>query len=73
MALHPLWEVDCGLVPICDGKFGFLLGLFGGSGCGNITGNGDTGLSEIICNAPDLEIDVIHFTELLCCLLVIAS
>ena len=73
VALHPLQEIDCGLVPFCDRKFGLLLWLFGGSGCGNITRNGDTSLSKIICNVPDLEINVNHFTELLCRLLVVAS
>ena len=72
MIMYPVWEVDLGLVALGDGELSLPLGLIGGSGHGNVSRNSDTSPPEVICNATDMEINVIHLTKLLCCLLVVA-
>ena len=72
MIPYPVWEVDRGLVTFRNAKLGLLLWLFGGDRWGIVTGNGDTGPPEVVCDSADMEIDVIHLTKLLRCLLVVA-
>jgi hypothetical protein len=70
--MYPAWEVDRGLVASGDSEVSLLSLLVGGSGCGNITGNGNTSSPEIICDAANVKFDIVHLTKLLCRLLVIA-
>ena len=72
MIVYPAQEVNRGLVTLGDGEFSLLLWLVGSSRCGNIARDGNTSPPETIRNAADLEINIIHFTKLLRCLLVVA-
>ena len=72
MILYPVWEVDHRLVTPGDGKFGLLLGFIR-SRRGDISRNENTSPPETICNAANLEINVVHLAKLLRCLLIIAS
>lgn len=65
-------EVDFGLVTLGDGEAGLLLGLVGGRRCRSVLRDRDTGPLEVVCDAADLKINVVHLAELLCCLLVVA-
>jgi len=69
--VYPVREVDRRLVAFGDGGFCPLWLLVRGSRCGNIARNGDAGPPEVIRNATDMKIDIIHFTKLLRCLLVV--
>ena len=69
---YPAWEVDRRLVTLGNRKLGFLLWFVGSSGCGRISRNGDSSPLEIICDAADLEVNVVHLAKLLCSLLVVA-
>ena len=72
MIANPVREVDRGLVASGDGEVNLLLWFVGDSGCGNISGNGNTGPPKVVRDAADMKIDVVHLTKLLCCFLVIA-
>src|ERR1700753_2892535 len=70
--MYPVWEVDGGLVTFRNCELRLLLWFSGDSGCRNITRNGNTRPPEIICNAADMKVNVVHLAKLLCCLFVVA-
>ena len=72
MITYPVWEIDCRLVASGNGEVNLLLWFVGDSGCGNISGNGNTGPPKVVCDAADVKIDVVHLAKLLCCFLVVA-
>lgn len=72
MITYPVWEVDRGLVAPGYVELGLLLQLIGGSGCGNIAIDGNTSPLEVIRDTADMEINIVHLTKLLRCLLVVA-
>jgi len=69
---YPGWEIGCGLVPLRNGELSFLWWLICSGGHGSIARNGNTSPPEVISDAADLEINVVHLAKLLRSLLVVA-
>jgi len=71
MISYPVREVHRGLVTLGNSELRLLLWLVG-NGFRSATGNGDASPPEIICDAADMEINVVHLAKLLRRLLVVA-
>jgi hypothetical protein len=72
MVAYPVREVDCGLVVLSNCKLRVLLWFICNGRHERSVRNRNTRPPEIVCNAPDLEINIVHFAKLLWCLLVVA-
>ena len=62
---YPAWEVYLQLVTFCNVKYGVDWWIISHHGSGALARDGDTGCLKLICNSPNLKINVVHISELL--------